>query len=1164
MKPALTSAVRFVFVIIFFLQIGRADAIISVQVQPTNQTVSAGETALFGAVVITTGGEVVTGYQWFTSANTQGPFTQVGNASALILTNIQVSNAGYYFVKITYQGGANPQTLSSTLASLTVNPLPRVVTQPVDVSFPPGSNALFSVSAVGQPTLFFQWRHNNANLSDDSHITGSGALNLQIQNLSLPDAGDYDVVVANAYGSTTSHVATLGVSYALPVITSATNAIGKQGYAFNYSIIATGSPPITFGADALPSGLSVNYTNGAISGIPLVAGVFDVTLYATNPAQTSTGDLVLTLADDIPVIVSSTNASGKQGFPMSYTIVATNDPTWFNAESLPTGLTVDNASGIISGTPLVSGLFSITIDATNAFGAASQILTLNLASGAPLITSALTKTGKQGQVLSYTIKATNNPAAYSASPLPNGLTVDPVSGVISGLPLVNGAFAVTIGVTNVFGSDSQTLTVTLANGAPAITSALTAKGTEEGDFSYTIKANNTPTSFWATALPMGLTVNTNTGAITGIPLYAGLYSVPMFAANAWGVGTATLQLNVTNMVVGGLAIADVTTNYSSPYLLEFKFSLRDGADPLTSHAVVAAPSLMAVTGFENDVAVSPSETGVTLQRIFSDGAKVLKGYLVLDFTESVASLDNGDANGNGISDAVDAEIAAAQAFVNQQPADSQIGVYEFHRDDEAPNQVIPLTTDKTLLNNSIAGIWTNYVKGFPAGSRAWDALGAAITALGATNADEDHYIVFMSDGQDDSSTNTVDNVIKAANAAGVQIYGVGFGTELDAVTLQNITDSTLGRFYTATDLASLSLSFAQIGKDLESQYVLRWATLKRSATPFMPSFQISYQGFNATSPPVPPPVPSGTNFVTVTNMDGTFSTNPVVLFTTNYIISPYTPSVYAGNVLGGALRLVSDADVHPGGITLRATYAPRYIEQLHLHYRANWPVSLTLNSTNAGEILAGWSLTQTNDGAGGQWVLLSSPDPSNLADSIPFAAFGNLLSFSFSDPITASNAFSVFDVDNTIYTNTAGTNFYGFILTNSVNFVTNLGPLPPHGTPIPWLMSYGFTNNFDTAELLSPNGNGLSVWQDYLAGLNPTNANSTFGVQLAPVQSPPQIIFNTVIGRNYRIEWSTGLSGPWTVLRDGITGTGADVTFTDLRDLSHTTGMFYRVAVEGP
>ncbi|HWC60326.1 MAG TPA: putative Ig domain-containing protein, partial [Verrucomicrobiae bacterium] len=978
-----------------------------------------GEHVVLGAIVVTSAGEVITGYQWFVSTDSHGPFNPSAQTSALVFDNIQASDAGYYYATVTYQSLGGTFSVSSTPVQLTVDGHPKIIIQPVDGDSQPGSNATFSVTAAGMPPLSYLWRHDSATLTDDDRITGSHTNGLQIQNVFLSDGGNYDVVVANAFGSITSQVAVLNVAYVPPAITSVTNAIGKQGHAFNYTITAIGTPAMTFGASGLPDGLSVISTNGVISGIPQVAGVFDITLLATNAgAQTTATDLFLTLADDIPVLISATNAIGTQGFPFTYTITATNDPAWFNAESLPLGLSVDNATGIISGTPLVAGPFSITIDVTNAFGAASQTLTLNLASGAPLITSTLTKTGKQGQTFSYTIKATNNPASYGASQLPDGLTLNPLTGVISGIPLVNGLYSVPIGAVNQFGFDNQTLLINLTTGAPTITSSLTAKGTEETNFSYTIKANNSPTSFWATDLPIGLKVNTNNGAITGVPLYAGSYNVPLFAANAWGVGTATLQLNITNLPISGLWITNIMPNYASPYLLEYTFSLRDSADPVASRAVVVPPPLLSVQAFEDGVLVSSSETGVILEPATS---KVLKGYLVLDFTASVASLANGDANSNGISDAVEAEIASAQDFVNQQPAGSQIGVYEFHRDDEDPQQVIALTKDKALLTSAIGGIWTNYVNGFPAASRAWDALGAAVAALGPTNSDETHYIVFMSDGRDDSSTNTIDNVIQAATNANVQIFTVGFGDELDSLTLPNLSASTFGRFYFAgTNVSALALSFAEIGKDLSSQYILRWATLKRSSKAFLPSFQISYQGFNATSPPPPAGTITGTNFTYVTN-NGTIDTNQDYTYTTNYIVPPFTPTTYAGNVLGGFLRLVSDADVHPEDIILRATYVPRYIRQLRVHYRANWPVSLSLNTTNSGGLLDGWSLTQTNDGAGGQWASLTCADPSNLDLSIPFATFGNLLTFSFNDPITASNAFSAFEIDNTIYTNTAGT-----------------------------------------------------------------------------------------------------------------------------------------------
>jgi hypothetical protein len=120
-------------------------------------------------------------------------------------------------------------------------------------------------------------------------------------------------------------------------------------------------------------------------------------------------------------------------------------------------------------------------------------------------------------------------------------------------------------------------------------------------------------------------------------------------------------------------------------------------------------------------------------------------------------------------------------------------------------------------------------------------------------------------------------------------------------------------------------------------------------------------------------------------------------------------------VLVGSLRLVSNAEVQPTGLDLRATYVPRYIRQMRVHYRANWPCTATLQSTGPGEFLSGWSMAQTNDGAGGNWLLLSSPAPDQLSNSLPFASFGRLVTFAFEDPINPTNAFSQLEIDNRFY-----------------------------------------------------------------------------------------------------------------------------------------------------
>ncbi|MBC8094506.1 MAG: DUF5060 domain-containing protein, partial [Akkermansiaceae bacterium] len=86
-----------------------------------------------------------------------------------------------------------------------------------------------------------------------------------------------------------------------------------------------------------------------------------------------------------------------------------------------------------------------------------------------------------------------------------------------------------------------------AGAAPGITSALTENSTVGAAFNYTITASNSPTSFKAIGLPDGLTLEPTTGAITGTATASGISNVALGATNAFGTGTATLALTVSQL-----------------------------------------------------------------------------------------------------------------------------------------------------------------------------------------------------------------------------------------------------------------------------------------------------------------------------------------------------------------------------------------------------------------------------------------------------------------------------------------------------------------------------------------------------------------------------------------------------------------------------------------
>ena len=183
--------------------------------------------------------------------------------------------------------------------------------------------------------------------------------------------------------------------------------------------------------------------------------------------------------------------------------------------------------------------------ATSAGGAlqAGTIFSLELP---PTITSTPSGSGQVAVPFLYQITATFQPTGYKAGPLPPGLFLDAVNGTISGTPTLASSYALTLSAVNA-GGTSAGIPLTLTILPPAIPVIISTGTTAQvgQPIGYVIAATNLPTRFSAVGLPAGLSLDTQTGEISGTPMMAGTFTAAISASNISGTATAPFTFTIT-------------------------------------------------------------------------------------------------------------------------------------------------------------------------------------------------------------------------------------------------------------------------------------------------------------------------------------------------------------------------------------------------------------------------------------------------------------------------------------------------------------------------------------------------------------------------------------------------------------------------------------------
>ena len=302
---------------------------------------------------------------------------------------------------------------------------------------------------------------------------------------------------------------------------------------------------IVYNATGLPTGLSIDGLSGEITGIITASvGVYPVSVIVQDngiPSQSDTITFNWTVtnpANLAPIVTGIGAQTNEEGEIVSLQVQATDpeeDMLTFSASNLPTGLSIDPVSGLISGTITASpALYNVSVTVTDN-GAPNESTSINfgwlitaIPNEAPIITAIPNQSNVEGESVTLQVQATDpdgDNITYSSNGLPNGLSIHPTTGEISGTITASAnTYAVTITVTddglpNSLDSISFAWEVTPDINQNPILNAILDQTNQQNDV-VSLQANASDPdgdglTFSAIGLPDGLFINSSTGEISG-------------------------------------------------------------------------------------------------------------------------------------------------------------------------------------------------------------------------------------------------------------------------------------------------------------------------------------------------------------------------------------------------------------------------------------------------------------------------------------------------------------------------------------------------------------------------------------------------------------------------------------------------------------------------
>ena len=376
---------------------------------------------------------------------------------------------------------------------------------------------------------------------------------------------------------------------AVDVLTSVCQVPSAQAYVLNATVVPYHGQPLGYltlwpDAESKPVVATLNALDGAITSnmaiVPTLNGSIDA--FATTPTDL-VADIFSYFAPISPLNITTTSLpSATLNFQYSATLGASGGVppyTWnVTVGSLPPGLNLDPASGLISGTPTVTGTYPFTVQVADsqsppATASAPLSITVNATLTQLTVVTTSLPAGTQNTAYNAMLAATGGVTPYTwsviAGSLPVGLHLNVSTGAITGTPSGAGISNFTVQVTDFqLSTATAPLSITIA---PAVVLSITTTSLPSGNagtaYSATVVAIGGvyPYSWSITSgtLPPGLGLNPSTGAISGTPTTVGTsnFTVKVTDSETPPV-TASAPLSIVINPGGGGNPGALTGNYA--------------------------------------------------------------------------------------------------------------------------------------------------------------------------------------------------------------------------------------------------------------------------------------------------------------------------------------------------------------------------------------------------------------------------------------------------------------------------------------------------------------------------------------------------------------------------------------------------------------------------